>query len=254
MIVIKSEREIKLMKEAGRVVGLVFKRLEESIKPGMSTLDIDAIVESTMLENDCIPAEKGYYGYPASACVSVNDTLIHGIPSSKIILKEGDLVSVDIVATYKGYNADACRTFKVGTVTGRAQRLLDVTKEAFFNALEFVKPGNHIGDISHEIQRTVESYGYNVVREFTGHGIGASMHEDPNIPNYGKPGSGALIQKGMALAIEPMVLEGKAAVRQLPDGWTIKSRDGKLTCHYENTVIVTDDGYEIITMYEGEEK
>ena len=241
------------MKEAGRVVGLVFQTLEKAIHPGMSTLDIDTIVEKTMLDNNCIPAEKGYYGYPASACVSVNDTLIHGIPSSKIIIREGDIVSVDIVATYKGYSADACRTFKVGTLTERSHRLVDVTKQAFFEALKVVKPGNTIGDISSTIQKYVESHGYNVVREFTGHGIGKHMHEDPAIPNYGKPHTGPVLAEGMALAIEPMVLEGRKDVRTLGDGWTIKSKDGKLTAHYENTVIVTKDGYEIITMYEGEE-
>ena len=252
MIITKSNREITLMKEAGRVVGLVFQKLEQLIKPGMSTLDIDAIVESTMLQNGCIPAEKGYYGYPASACVSVNDTLIHGIPSKKIIIREGDIVSVDIVATYKGYSADACRTFKVGTLTERASRLVDVTKEAFFEAMKYVHPGAHLGDISAAIQNYVESHGYNVVREYTGHGIGAHMHEDPSIPNYGIAGTGPVLTAGMALAIEPMVLEGRKDVRTLGDGWTVKSKDGKLTAHYENTVIVTNDGYEIITMYEGE--
>ena len=253
MIITKSNREIALMKEAGRVVGLVFKTLESQIKPGLSTLDIDSIVEKTMLENGCIPAEKGYYGYPASACVSVNDTLIHGIPSNKIIIREGDIVSVDIVATYKGYSADACRTFKVGTLTERAHRIVDITKQAFFEALKAVKVGNHIGDISETIQKFVESHGYNVVREYTGHGIGAHMHEDPSIPNYGKAGTGPLITPNIALCIEPMVLEGRKDVRTLGDGWTVKSKDGKLTAHYENTVIVTNDGYEIITMYEGEE-
>ena len=252
MIITKSNREITLMKEAGRVVGLVFQKLEQLIKPGMSTLDIDAIVESTMLQNGCIPAEKGYYGYPASACVSVNDTLIHGIPSKKIIIREGDIVSVDIVATYKGYSADACRTFKVGTLTERASRLVDVTKEAFFEAMKYVHPGAHLGDISAAIQNYVESHGYNVVRDYTGHGIGAHMHEDPSIPNYGIAGTGPVLTAGMALAIEPMVLEGRKDVRTLGDGWTVKSKDGKLTAHYENTVIVTNDGYEIITMYEGE--
>ena len=253
MVNIKSAREITLMKEAGRVVGLVFKNLEEAIKPGMSTLDIDTIVEKTMLDNKCIPAEKGYYGYPASACVSVNDTLIHGIPSNKIILKEGDIVSVDIVANYNGYMADACRTFKVGRISERAERLVSVTKQAFFEALKVVKVGNHIGDVCHTIQKYVESFGYNVCREYTGHGIGRDMHEDPAIPNYGKEGTGVRIEAGMALCIEPMVLEGRKDTRVLPDGWTVKSKDGKLTAHYENTVIVTESGYEIITMYEGEE-
>lgn len=253
MIITKSEREINLMKEAGRVVALVFKTLEEKIHPGMTTLDIDSIVEKTMLDNNCIPAEKGYYGYPASACVSVNDTLIHGIPSNKIVIHEGDIVSVDIVATYKGYSADACRTYKVGTLTERANRIVDITKQAFFEAVKLVRPGAHIGDISEAIQKFVESHGYNVVREYTGHGIGSHMHEDPSIPNYGRSGTGPVISKGMALCIEPMVLEGRKDVRTLGDGWTVKSKDGKLTAHYENTVIVTEDGYEIITMYEGEE-
>ena len=253
MLISKSPREIALMKEAGRVVGLVFKTLEAEIKPGMSTLDIDAIVEKVMVDNDCIPAEKGYYGYPASACVSVNETLIHGIPSSKIILREGDIVSVDIVANYKGYMADACRTYKVGTITERADRLVKVTKDAFFEALKLVRPGAYIGDISHMIQTYVESHGYNVVRDYTGHGIGKNMHEDPSIPNFGKAGTGVKLEPGMALCIEPMVLEGRKDTRVLGDGWTVKAKDGKLTAHYENTVIVTNDGYEIITMYEGEE-
>lgn len=253
MVIRKSPREITLMKEAGRVVGLVFKNLQEAIKPGMSTLEIDAIVEKTMLDNNCTPAEKGYYGYPASACVSVNDTLIHGIPSSKIILREGDIVSVDIVANYKGYMADACRTYKVGTITDRAARLVKVTKDAFFEALKFVHPGAYIGDVSAAVQRYVESHGYNVSRDYTGHGIGTEMHEDPAIPNYGKPGTGVKLEPGMALCIEPMVLEGRKDTRVLGDGWTVKAKDGKLTAHYENTVIVTEDGYEIITMYEGEE-
>ena len=253
MIIVKSAREIELMKEAGRVVGLVFKTLEEKIHPGMSTLDIDAIVEKTMLDNQCIPAEKGYYDYHASACVSVNDTLIHGIPSNKIIIKEGDIVSVDIVASYKGYMADACRTYKVGTVSQRAERIVKVTKEAFFEALKLVKPGNTIGDISHSVQEYVESHGYNVTRDYTGHGIGSHMHEDPSIPNYGKAGTGVKLMPGMTICIEPMVLEGRKDTRVLSDGWTVKSRDGKLTAHYENTVVVTETGYEIITMYEGEE-
>lgn len=253
MVIVKSPREIALMKEAGRVVGLVFKTLEDNIHPGMSTLDIDEIVEKTMLDNDCTPAEKGYYGYPASACVSVNDTLIHGIPSKNIIIKEGDIVSVDIVANYHGYMADACRTYKVGTVSERAERLVRITKEAFFEALKYVKVDGYIGDISHAVQEYVERHGYNVTRDYTGHGIGSHMHEDPSIPNFGKAGTGTRIVPNIALCIEPMVLEGRKDTRVLSDGWTVKAKDGKLTAHYENTVIVTESGYEIITMYEGEE-
>ena len=252
MVIVKSPREIALMKEAGRVVGLVFKTLEKEIKPGMSTLDIDAIVEKVMLENDCYPAEKGYEGYPNASCVSVNDVILHGIPSAKQVIRSGDIVSVDIVANYKGYMADACRTFKVGTITEKAERLIKVTKDAFFEALKYVVPGGHIGDISEAIQRYVEAHNYNVTRDYTGHGIGSHMHEDPSIPNYGKAGTGAKIVPGIALAIEPMVLEGRKDTRVMPDGWTVRSKDGKLTCHYENTVIVTESGYEIITMYEGE--
>ena len=253
MVIVKSPREIALMKEAGRVVGLVFKTLQEKIHPGMSTLDIDEIVEKTMLDNDCTPAEKGYYGYPASACVSVNDTLIHGIPSKNIIIKEGDIVSVDIVANYHGYMADACRTYKVGTVSERAERLVRITKEAFYEALKYVKVDGYIGDISHAVQEYVEKHGYNVTRDYTGHGIGSHMHEDPSIPNFGKAGTGTRIVPNIALCIEPMVLEGRKDTRVLSDGWTVKAKDGKLTAHYENTVIVTESGYEIITMYEGEE-
>ena len=252
MVVSKSPREIELMKQAGKAVALTFKTLESEIKAGMSTLDIDSIVERVFKENGCTSAEKGYYGFPANACVSVNDTLIHGIPSNKIILRDGDIVSVDIVANYKGYMADACRTFKVGTISERAERLVRVAKEAFFEALNYVKVGNTIGDISHAIQKYVESHGYNVARDYTGHGIGSHMHEDPSIPNYGKEGTGAKIVPNIALCIEPMILEGRKDTRVLNDGWTVKSRDGKLTAHYENTVIVTEEGYEIITMYEGE--
>lgn len=252
MVVSKSPREIELMKQAGKAVALTFKTLESEIKAGMSTLDIDSIVDRVFKENGCTSAEKGYYGFPANACVSVNDTLIHGIPSNKIILRDGDIVSVDIVANYKGYMADACRTFKVGTISERAERLVRVAKEAFFEALNYVKVGNTIGDISHAIQKYVESHGYNVTRDYTGHGIGSHMHEDPSIPNYGKEGTGTKIVPNIALCIEPMILEGRKDTRVLNDGWTVKSRDGKLTAHYENTVIVTEEGYEIITMYEGE--
>lgn len=252
MVVIKSEREIALMKKAGQAVAEAFKNIDSLIRPGMSTLDIDKIVEDTFAKCGCISAEKGYYDYPANACVSVNEELVHGIPSSKKILKEGDIVSVDLVANYQGYMADACRTFAVGKLSPRAEALVKVTKDAFFVGLQQVKVGNTVGDISHAIQTYVESHGYNVTRDYTGHGIGAHMHEDPAIPNYGKAGSGISIQAGMTLAIEPMVLEGKKDIRVLPDGWTAVSKDRKLTAHYENTVVVTSDGYEIITMYEGE--
>ena len=253
MVYIKSKREIALMKKAGYAVAMAFKNVEDAIKPGMSTLDIDAIVEKTFLDNGCTSAEKGYYGYPANACVSVNEELVHGIPSSKKILKEGDIVSVDLVANYQGYMADACRTFVVGKPSDKAEQLVKVTKEAFYKGLEQVKIGNYIGDISNAIQTYVEAHGYNVTRDYTGHSIGSHMHEDPSIPNYGKAGTGMRIESGMTLCIEPMVLEGKKDIRVLPDGWTAVSKDKKLTAHYENTVVVYSDKVEIITMYEGEE-
>ena len=253
MIIIKSAREIELMKVAGHAVAEAFKAIAARIKPGMTTMDIDAIVDETFKANGCTSAEKGYYDYPANACVSVNEELVHGIPSRNKFLKEGDIVSVDLVANYKGYMADACRTFAVGKLSPRAENLVKVTKESFFEALKQVKVGNTIGDISHAVQAFVESHGYNVARDYTGHGIGAHMHEDPSIPNFGKAGTGASIRAGMTLCIEPMVLEGKKDLRVLPDGWTAVSKDKKLTAHYENTVVVKDDGYEIITMYEGEE-
>lgn len=253
MVYIKSEREFALMKVAGKAVGEAFKAIKEAIRPGMTTMDIDEIVINTFIKNGCTSAEKGYYEYPANACVSVNEELVHGIPSSKKFLKEGDIVSVDLVASYQGYMADACRTFAVGKLSDRAARIVKVTKDAFFEGLKQVKAGNYIGDISHAIQSYVENHGYNVTRDYTGHSIGTHMHEDPSIPNYGKAGSGMRIEEGMSLCIEPMVLEGKKDIRILPDGWTAVSKDKKLTAHYENTVIVTSHGIEIITMYEGEE-
>ena len=254
MIIVKSPREIELMKKAGEVVAKVFVECSKMLKPGVSTYDINAKAEEIIFGSGCTAPCKGYYDYPAAICVSVNDTLIHGIPSKKIIIHEGDIVSLDVVANYQGYCADACRTYAVGTITERAQRLMDVTKEAFWKAASLVKPGVHLGDIQSAVQQEVESHGYNVARDFTGHGIGKSMHEDPSVPNFGKAGNGPILEKGMALAIEPMILEGKKDTRILGDGWTVKSKDGKLTCHYENTIVVTENGREIITLTEEEKK
>ena len=242
------------MKEAGRLVAKVFETVEPHIKPGVSTYEINKIAEDVIYAGGGSCPCKGYYDYPAGTCVSVNDTLIHGIPSKKIILREGDIVSLDVVACLKGYCADATRTFGVGILKESVKKLMQVTKDAFYEGIKYAKVGNRIGDISSAIQQYVESYGYNVSRDFTGHGIGKSMHEDPSVPNYGIAGTGPLIQKGMALAIEPMVLEGKKETRILGDGWTVKSKDGKLTCHYENTIVITDEGCEVITLTEGEKK
>jgi len=252
MIIVKSPREIALMKEAGKLVAKVFETVEPFIKPGISTYEINEIAEKVIYDAGGSCPCKGYYDYPAGTCVSVNDTLIHGIPSKKIILKEGDIVSLDVVANLHGYCADATRTFGVGILKESVKELLEATKEAFYKGINEAKPHHRVGDISAAIQQYIESKGYNVARDFTGHGIGKGMHEDPIVPNYGVPGTGPLLQIGMALAIEPMVLEGKKETRVLGDGWTVKSKDGKLTCHYENTIVITEEGCEIITLTEGE--
>lgn len=248
MIIVKSTREIELIRTASKVIAKVFNDIKPFIRPGVSTLEIANEAERIIRENDCIPTFKGYGGFPGAICVSVNDTLIHGIPSSKIILKEGDIVSLDVGATYKGYCGDACRTFAVGTVTERAKRLIQTTEESFFEALKVIKPGARVGDISHAIQKYNEERGYSLPRNYTGHGTGRHLHEDPNIPNVGISGTGPLLQKGMTIAIEPMVAEGRPDTRTLSDEWTVKMKDGKLSAHYENTIVITEDGYEILTM------
>ncbi len=248
MIIVKSTREIELIRTASKVIAKVFNDIKPFIRPGVSTLEIANEAERIIRENDCIPTFKGYGGFPGAICVSVNDTLIHGIPSSKIILKEGDIVSLDVGATYKGYCGDACRTFAVGTVTERAKRLIQTTEESFFEALKVIKPDARVGDISHAIQKYNEERGYSLPRNYTGHGTGRHLHEDPNIPNVGISGTGPLLQKGMTIAIEPMVAEGRPDTRTLSDEWTVKMKDGKLSAHYENTIVITEDGYEILTM------
>ena len=242
------------MKEAGKLVAKVFETVAPLIRPGISTYEINEIAEKVIYDGGGTCPCKGYYDYPAGTCVSVNDTLIHGIPSKKIILKEGDIVSLDVVACLHGYCADATRTYLVGTCRDNVKQILDVCQKAFYEGIKMAKPGNRVGDISAGIQHYVESHGYNVARDFTGHGIGKGMHEDPSVPNYGIAGTGPLLQKGMTLAVEPMILEGKKDTRVLGDGWTVKSRDGKLTCHYENTIVITEEGCEIITLTEGEKE
>ena len=255
MVTIKSKKEIELMKEACKVVAKVYNELEKIIKPGMSTWELDQIAEKIMRQNGAIPAEKGYDigikgvpPYPAATCISVNDEVIHGIPSKNRIIKEGDLVSIDTVALKKGFNGDAARTFIVGNSSKEAKRLVDVTKQAFFEGIKFAKPGYRIGDISHRIGEYVHSQGYSVVREFQGHGIGREMHEDPGIPNYGKAGRGIRLEPGMTLAIEPMVIQGKPNILELDDGWTIITEDGSLAAHYENTILITEKEPEILTI------
>lgn len=247
MIIVKSPREIELMRVAGRVVALVFKGLKPLLKPGVTTLELDKEAEKIIRSHDCYPTFKGYGGFPGSICISVNDTLIHGIPSSKIVLHEGDIVSLDVGATYKGYCGDACRTFPVGVISERASRLIKVTEQSFFEGVKYARKGARLGDIQEAIQKYNESHGYSIIKEYTGHGIGSHLHEDPAIPNYGKAGTGPTLEVGMCLAIEPMVGEGKPAIRVLGDGWTVKMKDGKLSSHYENTIVITEEGYEILT-------
>ncbi len=255
MITIKSNREIELMKEACRVAAIAHKEIELNIKPGMTTYDLDILAENAIRKNGAIPAEKGYPSevkgmpdYPASTCISINDEVIHGVPSKKRVIKDGDIVSVDLVALKNGFNGDMARTYLVGNVSKEAKRLVEVTKQAFFEGIKFAKKGNRIGDISHAIGEYVKSQGYSVLKEFQGHGIGREMHEDPGIPNYGKAGRGARLEPGMTLAIEPMVLAGSPEIWELEDGWTIATQDGQLSAHYENTILITEKEPNILTI------
>ena len=255
MVTIKSSKEIEYMEDACKIVALTYKAIEEKIKPGMTTWELDIFAEKVMRSYGAIPAEKGYPSgikgvpnFPASICVSINDEVIHGIPSKNRIIKEGDVVSIDTVALKNGFNGDAARTFIVGEGTKEAKRLVEVTKKAFFEGIKFAKKGYRVGDISHAIGEYVHSQGYSVVREFQGHGIGKEMHEDPGIPNYGKAGKGLRLEPGMTLAIEPMVIQGKPNILELDDGWTIITEDGSLAAHYENTILITEKEPKILTI------
>ena len=248
MIIIKSDQEIDLMRESGKVTGFILKELENFIRPGISTADIDKFVEDTIRKNGMIPSFKGYGGFPASACVSINDEVVHGIPDKKRILKDGDIVSVDVGSTYKGYVSDAARTYPVGTISDIAQKLIDATRDSFFAGLEYCKVGYRLSDISHAIQEKAEGEGFSVIRDFVGHGVGQNMHEDPQIPNYGKAGRGPRLAKGMVFAIEPMICEGGYDVETLLNNWTVVTVDGKLSAHYENTVVITDGEPELFTL------
>lgn len=240
MVTIKSKAEIEYMKIAGRITGETLKLLEEMVKPGITTLELDKAAEKYIRNNGCTPTFKGYGGFPGSVCISVNDEVIHGIPSKRV-LKEGDIVSFDVGACYKGYNGDAARTVGVGKVSDEAQRLIDVTRRSFFEGIKFAKDGYRISDISSEIQRVAEENGFSVLREYCGHGIGRELHEDPEIPNYKDPKRrGIRIRPGMCLAIEPMVNEGTREIYVGDDDWTVYTADGKLAAHYENTVLVTN--------------
>lgn len=254
MVTIKSKQEVEKMREACKIADLAQRAVEKAIKPGVSTWELDKIAENEMRKYGAIPAEKGYPSgvkgvpnFPGSICASVNDEVIHGIPSKRVILREGDIISIDLVAYKDGFNGDCARTYAVGKIDKASQKLIEVTKQAFFEGIKYAKKGNRIGDVSHAIGKFVEKNGFNVVKEFQGHGIGRQMHEDPGIPNYGKQGRGIRLEPGMTLAIEPMVMAGSDEILELEDGWTIITEDGQRAAHYENTILITENEPEILT-------
>ena len=247
MIIKKSTREIGLMREAGRIVALAHQEVQKHIKPGISTLELDRIVEQVIRANGATPSFKGYNGFPGSICASINEVVIHGIPKATTILKDGDIIAIDIGACYKGYHGDSAWSYYVGKINPNDEKLMNVTKEALYKGLEQAKPGNRLGDISSAIGKYAKSFGYGVVETFTGHGVGRHLHEDPAIPNYGIPNTGPVLQPGMTLAIEPMINAGTKNVKTLSDGWTTITSDRKKSAHFEHTILITDDGCEILT-------
>lgn len=245
---IKSAREIELMRESCRLLAHVHDELGKAIKPGMSTLDIDTLGEKLIREVGCVPNFKDYHGYPASICVSVNEEVVHGIPSKHRILKEGDIVSLDAGLIYHGYHSDAARTHAVGKISPEAEKLIEVTRQSFFEGIKMAKAGNHLYDISNAIDAYISQFGYGIVRDLVGHGIGTSLHEDPQIPNFAQRKRGIKLRPGMTLAIEPMINAGTWEVEWLDDDWTVVTADGSLSAHYENTVLITEGEPEILTL------
>ena len=250
MITIKNPVQLSGMRDAGRITGEALLAARDALKPGMSTYDIDKIVHDYIVKQGAKPSFLGYGGFPASACVSVNDEVIHGIPSKKRILQEGDIVKIDTGATYKGYVGDSARTIPVGVVSDEAKKLIEVTRNSFWKGVEALQIGNRLGDIGHAIDSLVVENGFSTVRRYVGHGIGTELHESPDVPNFGTAGRGIRLCAGMTLAIEPMVNVGTYEVKEMPDGWTVKTLDGSLSAHYENTVALTTDGVLILTEVE----
>ena len=250
MIAIKNERELVLMRQACKITAAARALAGEMVRPGVTTKQIDKAVHDFIVSQGARPSFLHYHGYPASACISVNETVIHGIPGN-YVLRDGDIVSIDVGALYKGFHGDCAATFACGTISDQAQKLIDVTKQSFFEGIRFAKRGHRVSDISHAIQTYVESNGFSVVRSFVGHGVGAQLHEEPEVPNFGTAGRGPRMLPGMTLAIEPMVNVGTHEVRILRDDWTVVTTDGKLSAHYENTVLITDGEPEILTVTEG---
>lgn len=247
MIKIKSDEEIKLIRKACEITKLTLEMLEKEVKPGVTTKHLDTLAYNFILQNGCKPAFKGLYGFPGTICASVNEEVVHGIPSDRV-LKEGDIISIDTGAVYKGYYGDAARTFPVGKIDNDKKKLIDVTEKSFFEGIKNIKAGSFVGDISSAVQKYAEKHGYSIVRELTGHGVGKELHEDPSIPNYGVQGAGARLNKNVVIAVEPMVNMGNRNVVFMPDGWTCKTLDGKPSSHYENTILITENGVEILTL------
>ena len=253
-VTIKSEREIELMREAGKLLAKTHIELEKALKPGMTTWDIDHLGEEIIRSYGCIPSFKNYCGYPASICVSVNNEVVHGIPSKKRVIQEGDIVSLDAGVIYKGYHSDAARTHGVGEISKEAKQLIEVTRQSFFEGIKYAKAGNHLNDISAAVQAYAEKFGYGVVRDLVGHGIGEHLHEDPEVPNFARRRKGIRLQAGMTLAVEPMINVGRPGVRWLDDEWTVVTEDGSLSAHYENTILVGEDGPEILSLLPSDEE
>ncbi len=247
MIQIKSQREIELMRCAGRIAANALAAAGRAVAPGITTGELNDLIMQSIEKDGAYPSFLGYAGFPGAACISVNDEVIHGIPGSRKLC-EGDLVKIDVGATYRGYIGDCANTFAVGKISDEAQRLIDVTRQSFYEGIKYALTGNRISDISHAIQTYVEDNGFSVVRKYIGHGVGANLHEEPEVPNFGKPGCGARIVSGMTIAIEPMVNQGVYTVKEMSDGWTVKTRDGKLSAHYENSILITENGPEILTL------
>ena len=248
MIVLKTARELAKMREAGRISARALRLAGEAVEPGVTTAEIDRLVRRYIEKEGARPSFLGYGGFPASACISLNNVVIHGIPSKKIVLKEGDIVSVDVGAELNGFHGDNAWTFPCGKISAEAQALLDATRESLFEGIKMARPGNRIGDIGSAVQRYVEARNYSVVRDFVGHGVGAKLHEDPSVPNFGTPGRGVRLLPGMTIAIEPMINAGTHEVEVLSDEWTTVTKDGKLSAHFEHSVAITPDGPQILTL------
>jgi methionyl aminopeptidase len=248
VIQIKSTREIELMREAGRILDETRTMLKEHVKPGVTTHHLDQLAEDYILKQGATPSFKGYYGFPGSICTSINEVVVHGIPSKKKVLKNGDIITLDFGVNFKGYHADSATTYPVGEISEALEKLLEVTERALYVGLNMAKPGNRVSDISNAIESFVKPYGYGIVEEFTGHGIGKNLHEEPYVPNFGKPGLGPILKPGMTFCVEPMVNLGTKNVKVLVDNWTTVTVDRKASAHFEHMIVITNDGYEILTL------